>query len=177
MLEIDRGGKRHRIEFRDGGKPDGPLEVVGDAPRGRTGTIVTFWPDATIFEETEFRAQTVLERLQVDGLLEPGLEIRFKDERPGREAEETFRYTGGIVDYVKHLNTSKESLFRKVACFVQAEEDQEVEVALQWNTGYYESIYSYANGIATVEGGMHEEGFKQGASRTSSTSTPGSATS
>ncbi len=63
---------------------------------------------------------------------------------------------------MKHLNTSKESLFRKVAAFLQAEPDQEVEVALQWNTGYYESIYSYANGIATGEGGMHEEGFKKG---------------
>ena len=67
-----------------------------------------------------------------------------------------------MVDYVKHLNTSKESLFRKVAAFLQAEPDQEVEIALQWNTGYYESIYSYANGIATGEGGMHEEGFKKG---------------
>ncbi len=94
--------------------------------------------------------------------LNRGLEIRFKDEREGREAEETYRYTGGIVDYVKHLNTSKESLFRKVAAFVQVEPDQEVEIALQWNTGYYESIYSYANGIATGEGGMHEEGFKKG---------------
>ena len=162
VLEIDRGGNRHRMEFSDGGKPEGPLQVAGPAPRGRTGTIVTFWPDPTIFEETDFRAQTVLERLQVMAFLNRGLEIRFKDERPGREAEETYRYTGGIVDYVKHLNTSKESLFRKVAGFVQAEADQEVEVALQWNTGYYESIYSYANGIATGEGGMHEEGFKKG---------------
>ena len=136
--------------------------VTGPSPRGRTGTIVTFWPDPTIFEETEFRAQTVLERLQVMAFLNRGLEIRFRDERPEHQAEETYRYTGGIVDYVRHLNTSKESLFRKVASFVQAEPDQEVEVALQWNTGYYESIYSYANGIATGEGGMHEEGFKKG---------------
>ena len=162
VLEIDRGGNRHRMEFVEGGKPEGPLEVVGPSPRGRTGTLVTFWPDPTVFEETEFRAQTVLERLQVMAFLNRGLEIRFKDERPEHQAEETYRYTGGIVDYVKHLNTSKESLFRKVAAFLQTETDQEVEVALQWNTGYYESIYSYANGIATGEGGMHEEGFKKG---------------
>ena len=162
VLEIDRGGNRHRMEFLDGGTTEGPLKVVGPSPRGRTGTLVTFWPDPTIFEETEFRAQTVLERLQVMAFLNRGLEIRFKDERPAHQAEETYRYTGGIVDYVKHLNTSKESLFRKVAAFLQAETDQEVEVALQWNTGYYESIYSYANGIATGEGGMHEEGFKKG---------------
>ena len=162
VLEIDRDGKRHRMEFADGGNPKGPLEVTGPSPRGRTGTVVTFWPDPTIFEETEFRAQTVLERLQVMAFLNRGLEIRFKDERPEHLAEETYRYTGGIVDYVRHLNASKESLFRKVAAFTQVEPDQEVEVALQWNTGYYESIYSYANGIATAEGGMHEEGFKKG---------------
>ena len=161
VLEVDRNGKRHRMEFRDGGSPVGPLEVVGDAPRGRTGTSVSFWPDATIFEEVEFRAQTVLERLQVMAFLNRGLEIRFKDERPGHEQEEAYRYTGGIVDYVKHLNTSKEPLFRRVGSYAQQEETQEVEVALQWNTGYYESIHSFANGIATNEGGMHEEGFKK----------------
>ena len=161
VLEVDRDGKRYRLEFRDGGTPVGKLEVVGDAPRGRTGTIVTFWPDATIFDEVDFRAQTVLERLQIYAFLNRALEIRFKDERPGREHEETFRYTGGIVDYVKHLNAAKEALFRKVAFFLQSEEEQEVEVALQWNTGFYESLYSYANGIATVEGGMHEEGLRK----------------
>ena len=72
-----------------------------------------------------------------------------------------FRYNGGIVDYVKHLNAPKESLFRKVASYEQTEDAQEVEVALQWNTGFHESIHSFANGISTIEGGMHEEGFKK----------------
>jgi DNA gyrase subunit B len=161
LLEVDLNGKRYQIEFRDGGKPVGKLQVVGDAPRGRTGTIVTFWPDSTMFDEVDFRAQTVLERLQIYAFLNRALEIHFRDERPGREHEETFRYTGGIVDYVKHLNAAKEALFRKVAFFLQSEEDQEVEVALQWNTGFYESLYSYANGIATIEGGMHEEGLRK----------------
>ena len=79
----------------------------------------------------------------------------------GREAKETFKYNGGIVDYVRHLNNTKESLFRKVGYFEQTEENQEVELAFQWNTGYYESIYSFANGISTIEGGMHEEGFRK----------------
>jgi DNA gyrase subunit B len=162
VLEVDwHDGKRHRMEFQDGGRPTGPMKVVGDAPRGRTGTTVSFWPDGAIFEELEFRAQTVLERLQVMAFLNRGLEIRFKDERAGHEQEETFRYSGGIVDYVKHLNASKEALFRRVASFTQEEANQEVEVALQWNTTYYESIHSFANGIATIEGGMHEEGFKK----------------
>jgi DNA gyrase subunit B len=162
VLEIDRRGKHHRMEFRDGGRPVTGLEVVGDAPRGRTGTTVTFWPDASVFEETEFRAQTITERLQVMAFLNKNLEIRFKDERPGHDPEpQVFRYSGGIVDYVKHLNATKEPLFKRVASYVVAEENQEVEVALQWNTGYYESIYSFANGIATIEGGMHEDGFRQ----------------
>ena len=122
---------------------------------------MTFWPDASIFEETEFRAQTVLERLQMMAFLNKGLEIRFADERAEREQQITYQYSGGIVDYVKHLNTSKEALFRKVCSYTQSEDDQEVEVALQWNTGFHESIHSFANGISTIEGGMHEEGFKK----------------
>jgi DNA gyrase subunit B len=161
VLEIDLGGKHHRMEFLHGGEPKGPLEVTGDAPRGRTGTTVSFWPDPAIFEEVEFRAQTVTERLQVMAFLNRGLEIRFADQRPGNEKRETFRYNGGIVDYVRHLNASKESLFRKVASYQQSEDAQEVEVAMQWNTGFHESIFSFANGISTTEGGMHEEGFKK----------------
>ena len=170
ILEIDRDGKHHQMEFRNGGKPMGKLEVVGNAPRGRTGTTVTFWPDAGIFtaEGTDFRAQTILERLQIMAFLNKGLEIRFRDERPGHGdgTPVVFRYTGGIIDFVRHVNASKEALFKRVAFYDVAEDDQEVEVALQWNTGYYEAIHSFANGIATVEGGMHEEGFKTALTRT-----------
>jgi DNA gyrase subunit B len=162
VLEIDRDRDRYRLEFVNGGQRVGDLQVTrGGAPRGRHGTTVTFWPDPTIFDEVEFRAQTILERLQVMAFLNRGLEIRFADKRPGHEQSVTYRYTGGIVDYVKHLNASKDALFRRVCYFEQIDEDQEVELALQWNTGYYESIHSFANGIATVEGGMHEEGFKK----------------
>ncbi len=161
VLEIDRNGKHHVAEFADGGEIKKKLKATGPAPRDRTGTTVTFWPDATIFEETEFRAQTILERLQMMAFLNKGLEIRFADERAEREQQITYRYSGGIVDYVKHLNTSKEPLFRKVCSYTQSEDDQEVEVALQWNTGFHESIHSFANGISTIEGGMHEEGFKK----------------
>ena len=135
--------------------------MTGPAPRGRTGTTVTFWPDASIFDEVEFRAQTIIERLQVMAFLNKGLEIRFTDERAGAGRRTMFRYNGGIVDYVKHLNAPKESLFRKVASYEQTEDAQEVEVALQWNTGFHESIHSFANGISTTEGGMHEEGFRR----------------
>jgi DNA gyrase subunit B len=161
ILEIDRNGEHHLLVFKNGGKPQGKLKVTGAAPRERTGTTVTFVPDPTIFEDVDFRAQTVLERLQIMAFLNRGLEIRFVDERPGREAKETYKYSGGIVDYVRHLNNAKESLFRKVGSYDQSEEGQEVEVAFQWNTGYYESIHSFANGISTIEGGMHEEGFRK----------------
>jgi DNA gyrase subunit B len=161
ILEIDRDDKHYRMEFGAGGEPKGPLEVTGKAPRGRSGTTVTFWPDPTVFDEVEFRAQTVLERLQVIAFLNKNLEINFKDERPKEPIEASFKYSGGIIDYVKHLNEPKESLFKKVAYYNQVEESQEVEVALQWNTGYYESIHSFANGISTIEGGMHEEGFRK----------------
>ncbi len=160
-LQVDRGGNRYEMTFVDGGKPTGPLEMTGPSPRNRTGTTVTFWPDATVFDEVEFRAQTILERLQMMAFLQRGLEIRFRDERAGHEQSVTYRYTGGVEDFVRHLNASKEALFRKVAYYAQSEDDQEIEVALQWNTTYYESIWSFANGIATIEGGMHEEGFKK----------------
>ncbi|MDP9006854.1 MAG: ATP-binding protein, partial [Actinomycetota bacterium] len=164
VVEVDHSGKHHRMEFAKGGKPQGGLEVTGNAPRGRTGTTVTFWPDPEIFhsEGTDFRAQTLLERLQMMAFLNKGLEIRFTDERSGHDNEpKVYRYSGGIQDFVRHLNVSKEALFKRVGYFAAEESGQEVEVAFQWNTGYYEGIHSFANGIATNEGGMHEEGFKK----------------
>jgi len=161
LLEIDRDDKHYVLEFKNGGEPVGKLRAHGPAPRGRTGTTVTFWPDPTVFEEVEFRAQTVIERLQIMAFLNKGLEIRFVDEREADGQRTTFKYSGGIIDFVKHLNAARESLFRKVASFEQSENNMEVEVALQWNTGFHESLHSFANGISTTEGGMHEEGFKK----------------
>ncbi len=88
LLEIDHGGRHHVLEFTDGGQPKGKLKKTGDAPRGRTGTTVTFWPDPSIFEEVEFRAQTIIERLQVMAFLNKGLEIRFADERRRARGED-----------------------------------------------------------------------------------------
>jgi DNA gyrase subunit B len=162
VVEVDRDGKRHRMEFNDGGKPKAKLKVVGDAPRGRTGTTVTFWPDPAIFETIDFSARTILERLQMMAFLNKGLEIRFTDERAEHDNETvTFKYAGGIKDFVKHVNASKEALFSKVGYFEQGEDGQEVELAFQWNTGFNnDGIHSFANGISTIEGGTHEEGFR-----------------
>ncbi len=166
VIEVDRGGKHHRQEYAEGGKPQGKMTVVGDTPkRGRrTGTTITFWPDHTIFaaEGVEFVARTVLERLQTMAFLNKGLIIAFEDQRPEREQHVEYQYKGGIVDFVKHLNASKEPLFSKVCQFEEEDEadGQMLDIAMQWNTGYYEGIHGYANGISTVEGGMHVEGFK-----------------
>jgi DNA gyrase subunit B len=164
VIDVDKDGSHYRQEYAKGGKPQGKLERVGPTPpRGRTsGTTVAFWPDPTVFssEGTEFHARTVLERLQTMAFLNKGLEIQFIDERPDKEQKVSYVYKGGIVDFVKHLNASKEALFSRVASFGAAEDDQEIDIALQWNTGYYEGIHGYANGISTTEGGMHVEGFK-----------------
>ena len=166
VLEIDRDGDRWGMEFVDGGKPKGKLAKTGSTPaRGRkNGTTVTFWPDETIFasEGTEFVARTVMERLQTMAFLNKGLEVVFTDERPGKEQTVTFQYKGGVVDFVKHLNATKEPLFSKVASLEDEDEEEgmQLDIAIQWNTGYYEGIHGYANGISTTEGGMHVEGFK-----------------
>jgi DNA gyrase subunit B len=165
IIEIDKNGRRYQQEYAKGGKPQGKLAEIGPTPpRGRSaGTTVTFWPDPTVFaaEGVEFHARTVIERLQTMAFLNRGLEIHFADERPGKEQQTTFQYKGGIVDFVKHMNASKEALFAKVAAFEDEDEaGQMLDIALQWNTGYYEGIHGYANGISTIEGGMHVEGFR-----------------
>jgi DNA gyrase subunit B len=166
LLEVDRAGRRYQQEYAKGGKPQGKIADVGPSPsRGRVnGTSVSFWPDPTVFvaEGTEFVARTVLERLQTMAFLNRGLQIVFRDEREGREQEVTYQYKGGVVDFVKHLNASKEALFSKVAHYEDEDTEggQTLDIAIQWNTGYYEGIHGYANGISTIEGGMHVEGFK-----------------
>jgi DNA gyrase subunit B len=158
-LEIHRDGGKWEMAFENGGNPTG--RIVRKADSKRTGTVVTFWPDPGVFEETEFRAQTLIERLREMAFLNKGLEIRFKDERTDPVTEQTFLAKGGIVDFVKHLNASKEPIFKRVVSFEEKASTSEVEVAMQWNTGYYEGLHSFANNIATTEGGMHEEGFKK----------------
>ena len=161
---VDLHGERHELDFEKGGKLRTKLHVTGKAPRGRTGTTIRFWPDPAIFTETtEFRTQALLERFQMMAFLNRGLEIRFKDQRPGLDPSPvTYRYDGGIIDFVRHVNQTKEALFKKVGYYEQSEDDQEVEIAFQWNTGYNsDGLHSFANGIATIEGGMHEEGFRK----------------
>ncbi|CAB4996859.1 MAG: DNA topoisomerase (ATP-hydrolyzing) subunit B [Actinobacteria bacterium] len=163
IAEIDRDGTRYKQEFIDGGNPKTKIQKVGAAAsKTKTGTTISFWPDPIIFasEGIEFVARTVLERLQTIAFLNRNLEVIFEDKRKDKKDKVTYQYKGGIIDFVKHLNVARESLFNKVAHYEASEADQTLEIALQWNTGYYEGIFGYANGISTVEGGMHVEGFK-----------------
>ena len=162
-VEIDRDEKRHYMEFSSGGNLETKLNETGEAPNGRTGTTVRFWPDPEIFEEVNFRAQTLLERFQMMAFLNKSLQISFSDKREDaiNKNEVVYKYDGGIKDFVEHVNASKESLFAKVGFFEAQEKEQEVEIAFQWNTGFNtDGLHSFANGINTIEGGMHEEGFR-----------------
>ena len=162
-VEIDRDEKRHYMEFSSGGNLETKLHETGEAPNGRTGTTVRFWPDSEIFEEINFRAQTLLERFQMMAFLNKSLQISFSDlrEEAVNKNEIVYKYDGGIKDFVEHVNASKESLFAKVGFFEAQEKEQEVEIAFQWNTGFNtDGLHSFANGINTIEGGMHEEGFR-----------------
>ena len=163
IAEIDRDGAKYKQEFIDGGNPKTKIQKVGaSSSKAKTGTTISFWPDPIIFasEGVDFVARTVLERLQTIAFLNRNLEVVFEDKRKDKKDKVTYQYKGGIVDFVKHLNVARESLFNKVAQYEASEADQTLEIALQWNTGYYEGIFGYANGISTVEGGMHVEGFK-----------------
>ncbi|MEM7276113.1 MAG: ATP-binding protein, partial [Actinomycetota bacterium] len=172
-VEIDRDGSRHFMSFKDGGEPDTKLYVSGDAPADddggtRTGTTVRFWPDPTIFKEgIEFRTQTLVDRFQMMAFLNAGLEFHIRDERDPDFEEVVLRYDGGIKDFVQHLNASKEALFEEVGWYEEEGEDEAVELAFSWNTGYQtDGIHSFANGINTIEGGMHEQGFRSALTRT-----------
>ncbi|HEX2057348.1 MAG TPA: DNA topoisomerase (ATP-hydrolyzing) subunit B [Actinomycetota bacterium] len=162
-LEIVRDGSLHRQEF-ERGRPLAPLEKV--KPAKRTGTTVTFWPDPLIFtEEREFKLETLAQRLREMAFLNRGLEIRLVDQRVEPAIEETFRYTGGIIDFVKHLNSARDPVNKRPVYFEAKAEGHEVEVAMQWTTLFNEDVFTFANNINTHEGGMHEEGFRRALTR------------
>ena len=129
----------------------------------KTGTVVTFWPDPEVLEEVAFKREILVERLQELAFLTKALEIHLVDERESPPTKDVFKATGGLADFVKHLQANKEVVHTRMIHFEGKERDgsAEVEVALQWNTGYAESLYSFANTINTTEGGMHEEGLKK----------------
>ena len=161
-LEVWRDGRVWEQRY-ERGKPKAPLKK-GRAVKS-TGTTITFTPDLEIFEEIEFDFQTLADRLRETAFLTRGLKVELTDERGGGEHVE-FQYKGGIADFVKHLNETKDPLHRKIAFFEGETKDGQVEVALQWNASYQESIFSFANNINTHEGGTHLSGFRSALTRT-----------
>ncbi len=158
IAEVAREGFTWRQEF-ERGRPVTKLQK--GKPTAKTGTIITFWPDPDVLEETSFKRETLTERMQEQAFLVRGVEIALSDERESPPAKYVFRATGGLADFVRHLQKGKEPLHNKIIHFEAKRETSEVEVAIQWNSGYAESIHTFANTINTHEGGMHEEGFKK----------------
>ena len=146
------------------GVPTAPLKK--GKPAKRSGTTVTFWPSPEIFKETTvFDYELVASRLREMAFLNKNVEIRLVDERTDPETTDTFRYTGGIVDFVKHLNAKREPLHAHVISFDEIADEAELDLAMQWTSGYSETILSFANNIHTHEGGTHEEGVRTALTR------------
>ncbi|MGH2952873.1 MAG: DNA topoisomerase (ATP-hydrolyzing) subunit B [Solirubrobacterales bacterium] len=161
-LEVRRDGHKWTQDF-ERGEPKADLRR-GEKVKG-TGTIISFLPDAEVFETLELDYQTLAERMRETAFLTRGLRIDLVDER-GAGRKDTFLYKGGIVDFVKHLNENKDALHRKTVFFDNETKDGQVEVAMQWNTSYQESVFSFANNINTHEGGAHLSGFRSALTRT-----------
>ncbi|MET0228145.1 MAG: DNA topoisomerase (ATP-hydrolyzing) subunit B, partial [Actinomycetes bacterium] len=155
-VEVVRDGWRHRQSY-ERGLPTAPLERVGKA-RGH-GSTVAFWPDPDIFEETEFRFETLSNRMREMAFLNAGLRITLTDERDEGKSD-VYQYAGGIRDFVAHLNASKEPVHPQIIYFEGQANSHYVEVAMQWNSSYNDAVSTFANTINTHEGGTHEEGFR-----------------
>ena len=167
-LEIWRDGYTWTQEYACGA-PKAPLQKAGKAGR-KTGTRVTFKPDTTIMEATVFNYDTLAQRLRELAFLNKGLKITLTDERVDPEKVTEFMYSGGISEFIKHLNRGKQVLHEKPIWF-EAERDMPhgrigMEVALQYNDGYSENVFSFANNINTVDGGTHLSGFRSALTRT-----------
>jgi DNA gyrase subunit B len=143
-------------------EPTGPLQK--GEPTEETGTIITFWPDEDIFESTIWSFETLSRRLQEMAFLNRGLSITITDERPdhinGEPNVVTYRYEGGIADFVRYLNASKDPVHDTIIEFGDEAPGISAEVAMQWTSSYAESVHTFANTINTAEGGTHEEGFR-----------------
>jgi DNA gyrase subunit B len=156
VAEVHRDGQIYRQEY-ERGAPKADMEVVGETTE--TGTKISFLPDADIFEEIDFSVETLVQRLRETAFLTKSLAIVLVDEREGEDRYE-FKYDGGIRDFVDHINESKDPIHKRIVYFESGTEDGAVEIAMQWNSSYVESVFSFANNINTHEGGSHLSGFK-----------------
>src|SRR6478736_8496296 len=156
IAEVQRDGKTWRQEFARG-EPTTKMKAVG--PTKNTGTTIGFKPDPEVFEETEWDAEWLIQRLRETAFLTKGLRIVLVDEREGEQREE-FHYAGGIRDFVAYINKAKEPIHKHAVYFEGESEQGYVEIAMQWNNSYADSVFSFANNINTHEGGSHLSGFR-----------------
>ncbi len=164
-VEIFSEGKVYKQRY-ERGHVCYSLKVVGECEKEKTGTRVHFLPDSTIFEDTVFDYDTLKTRLRETAFLTKGLKIILKDTREGIEQKREFHYEGGIKEFVTYLNKSKEALYSDVMYFEGMKNGVYVEVALQHNDSYNESVYSFVNNINTPEGGTHLVGFRNALTKT-----------
>ena len=164
-VTICREGKVYNQRY-ERGKVMYPLKVVGECPEEKTGTTVTFKPDAQIFEETVYEFNTLKQRLREIAFLTKNLKIILRDDREEEQKVREFHYEGGIKEFVEYLNKSKEALYPEVIYCEGTKDDVYVEVALQHNDSYNESCYSFVNNITTPEGGTHLAGFRNALTKT-----------
>ena len=165
QVEVYREGKVYFQSYKIG-KPDEPVKVIGTCEEDRHGTKVTFWPDATIFEETVFDYDTLKQRLRETAFLTKGLRIVLTDARENPERQHEFHYAGGIKEFVNYLNKSKEALYQEVIYCEGNNNGVYVEVAMQHNDSYNELTLSFVNNIITPEGGTHLAGFRNALTKT-----------
>src|SRR3954447_11421207 len=156
VAEVQRDGKTWRQEF---GRGDPTTKMKATGPTKETGTTISFKPDAEVFEETEWDTEWLAQRLRETAFLTKGLRIVLVDEREQEHREEFFA-AGGIRDFVSHINKAKEPTHKHIAYFEGESEQGYVEVAMQWNNSYADSVFSFANNINTHEGGSHLSGFR-----------------
>jgi DNA gyrase subunit B len=162
VVEVYRGGKVYRQEFARG---EPTTELVETGKTKERGTTIKFLPDSDVFEDLEYSAETLAQRLRETAFLTRGLRICLSDERETEQKWE-FHYEGGIRDFIKHVNDAKDPIHRRIIYFENGVEDGQVEVAMQWNAKYVESVFSFANNINTHEGGAHLSGFNAALTRT-----------
>jgi len=162
-VDVRRDGG-HYVQRFERGKAVSTLERLGDSLK--TGTTIRFKPDPKIFEELEFKYETIATRLREVAYLNAGLEILLFDKRTSDEKTDVYKYNGGIIDFVLYLNSTKETIQKRVTFMRGSRKDAEVEVALQFNTGFLDNVFTFTNNINTHEGGSHLVGFKAALTRT-----------
>lgn len=162
-VEVHSNGIKHVMSFEKG-ETTKPLTQAGATDY--QGSIITFHPDPGIFEETIFDFRVLKSRLQEVAFLTKGLKITLRDEREGQEQERVFQYEGGLRQFVEHINKDKDPIFKEIFYVEQERDGIAVEIALQYNDGFTESVYTFANNIHTVEGGTHLVGLRSAMTKT-----------